>query len=81
MFHAELPIDRSFIGDEADELTLNASQMFRMLGLVEIDVTYREIAREPIKLLRDAPQYLFHVRLDGHFRQSPRVVGLCAIIG
>ena len=55
--------------------------MFQMLGLVEIDVISREIVREAIKLLRYAPQYLFHVRLDGHFRQSPRVDGLCAIIG
>jgi len=81
MFHAELLTDTSFIGDEADELTLNASQMFRMLGLVEIDVICREIVREPIKLLRDAPQYLFHVRLDGHLRQPPGVLGLCVVVG
>jgi hypothetical protein len=79
-----MPISRaiaSFIGDKAIELTPNASQMFQMLGLVEIDVISREIVREAIKLLRYAPQYLFHVRLDGHFRQSPRVVGLCVIMG
>jgi hypothetical protein len=55
--------------------------MFQMLGLVEIDVIRREIVREAIKFLRDASQYLLHVRLDGHFRQSPGVVGLCAIMG
>jgi len=55
--------------------------MFQMLAPVEIDVIRREIVREAIKFLGYAPQHLFHVRLDGHFRQSPRVVGLCAIIG
>jgi hypothetical protein len=76
VFHGDLPTIASFIGDEAVELTLDASQMFQMLGLVEIDVIRREIVREAIKFLRYAPQYLFHVRLDGHFRQSPGVIGL-----
>jgi hypothetical protein len=55
--------------------------MFRNLGIVEIDFTSREIIREAIKFFRNAPQYVLHVRLDGHLSQSPGVVGLCAIIG
>jgi len=52
-----------------------------MLGLVETNVVRRDIVREAIKFLGYAPQYLFHVRLDGHFRQSPSVIGLCPKIG
>ena len=55
--------------------------MFQCLGLMEIDFTSSEIVREAIKFVRYAPQYLFHIRLDGHFSQSPGVVGLCTIIG
>ena len=55
--------------------------MFQILGLVEIDVIRREIVREAIKLLRHTPQCLFHVRLDGHLRQSPGVLGLCVVVG
>ena len=71
----------SFIGDKALELTPNSSRIFQMLGLVETNVVRRDIVREAIKFLGYAPQYLFHVRLDGHFRQSPSVVGLCPKIG
>ena len=55
--------------------------MFRNLGMVETDFISREFVREAIKFLRHAPQYLFHVRLDGHFRQSPGVAGFCKIVG
>jgi hypothetical protein len=79
-----MPISRSiasFIGDEAVELTPNASRMFQTLGMVEIDVIGRGVVREAIKFLRYTPQYFLHVRLGGYVRQSPGVVGLCMIIG
>jgi hypothetical protein len=73
---------RSFIGDEAfQKLTGDASRMFPNLGRVEIDFTISDIICEALKFISHAPQYLFHVRLDGHFCQSPGVVGLCAIVG
>ena len=49
--------------------------------MVEIDLVSRELVRDAIKFVRDASQYLLHVRLDGHFRQSPGVVGLCVVVG
>jgi hypothetical protein len=54
--------------------------MFQNLGMVEIDITGREIVREAIKFLRYAPQYVLHVRLDGHIRQSPSVVSFRMIV-
>jgi hypothetical protein len=48
--------------------------MFPNLGTVEIDLTTSEIVREAIKFISNATQYFRHVRLDGHFRQSPGVV-------
>src|SRR5438552_14088083 len=71
----------SFIGDEAVELTPNASQLFQILGMVEIDFIGRDIVREAIKFARHAPQHLLYVRLDGPVRQSPGVPGLFSIIG
>src|SRR5205809_6919525 len=65
----------------SSKLTPDASRMFRKLGVVEIDLTSREIVRQAIEFLRNAPQCLLHVRLDGNVRQSPGVAGLCAIIG
>ena len=79
-----MPISRliaSFIGDEAIEVTPSASRMFQNLGMVEIDLISREFVRKAIKFVRNAPQHLLYVRLDGRFRQSPRVPGLCSIIG
>ncbi len=55
--------------------------MFQNLGMVEIDITGRDIVREAIKFFRNAPQDFLHVRLGGYVRQSPGVVGLCMIIG
>jgi hypothetical protein len=49
--------------------------------LVEIDVISRKIVCEAVKFLRYAPQYLLHVWLNGHFSQSPGVVGLGTILG
>jgi hypothetical protein len=79
-----MPVSRliaSFSGDEAIELTLSASRMFQDLGMVEIDFISREFVRKAIKFVRNAPQHLLYVRLDGRFRQSPGVPGLCSIIG
>ena len=70
----------SFIGHEASQLTRNASRMFQNLRMVEIGFTGRKIVREAIKFFRNAAQFLLQVRLDGHFRQSPGVVGLCVVM-
>ena len=71
----------SFLGEEAVESTPSTSRTFHNLGMVEIDITLREIIREAIKLLGDTQQYLLHVRLDGEFRQSPGVLDLCMTAG
>ena len=55
--------------------------MFQNLGMVEIDFISGEFVRKAIKFVRNAPQHLLYVRLDGRFRQSPGVPGLCSIIG
>jgi hypothetical protein len=79
-----MPVSRliaRFIGDEAIELTPSALRMFQDLGMVEIGFISREFVRKAIKFVRNAPQHLLYVRLDGRFRQSPSVPGLCSIIG
>ena len=40
----------------------------------------RQLVREAIKFLRNAAQDLRHVRLDGHFRQLPSMVGFCVVV-
>ena len=57
-----------------------ASRMFQNLGMVEIDFTSREIVREAIKFLRDAPQFPFQVLLGRFVRQSPGMIGLRVIV-
>jgi len=78
-----MPISRpiaSFIGDEAVELTPNASRRFQTLGMVEIDFIGNDVVSEAVKFPRNAPQHLFYVWLDRPVRQSPGVPGLCSII-
>jgi len=52
--------------------------MFPALGMVEIDLG-SDVVREAVQFISDAAQHLLQGRLDGRFRQSPSVVGLCAI--
>src|SRR5947208_15211947 len=73
---------RPFVGDETSsrKLTRGASRMFPALGMVEIDIG-SDVVREAVQFISSAAQHLLKGRLEGRFRQSPSVVGLCAIIG
>ena len=44
--------------------------MFYKFGMVEISLTDRQIVGEAIKFLRNAPQCLPYVGLDGHVRRA-----------
>ena len=41
----------------------------------------RQIVRKAIKFVGNAAQFLRHVRLASYFRQSPSMVGFCAVVG
>src|ERR1700730_10929271 len=60
--------------------TLPLHECSRTSGWFEIDFTSREIVREAIKFLRDAPQSPFQVLLGRFVRQSPGMIGLRGIV-
>jgi hypothetical protein len=62
------------------EVTPNDSRVFHHLGMATIDFARADFVREVIQFFRNAAQHLLHVRLDGHVRQSPRVVSFCVIV-